>query len=110
MIMMSSKCKINGIFVTEITISDRPNAQRNVEAVYALGEVDKKGTGHLIHGTHGRCTAYTNNWSKDTMEILDQLIKSMEEDLLPRHFEVTAGMEDKDEGIEPGEDEGTNQI
>jgi hypothetical protein len=101
-------CKINGIQVTEVTIKDLPNGQRTMDAVYALGEF--KGEKHLLAGTHGRCTAYTQNWSESTMKLLEELLSSMEEDLLPRHFEETAGMEDTHEGIESGTDEEARQI
>ena len=103
-------CKINGLSVTEVTIKAMPNMMRTVDAIYALGEFAKKGDDNLFIGTHGRCTAVTQNWSKDTMKLLDELLSSMEEDLLPRHFEKTARMEDSDEGIKSGEVEEANQI
>jgi hypothetical protein len=108
--IMEHGCRINGLSVTEVTIKSMPNVTRSMEAVYALGEFAKKGEDSMFIGTHGRCTAYNQNWSKDTMKLLDELLSSMEEDLLPRHFEKTAGMEDKDEGIKSGEDEDTDQI
>lgn len=103
----SGKCKVNAIQITEVTVDRLPNAPLTLKAVYALGQV---ADGAGIIGTHGKCTAYTHNWSKDTMELLDELMESMEEDLLPRHFEETAGTEDTDEGIESGEDETASQI
>ena len=104
------KCKINGLHVTEITVQNLPNVQQKMEAIYALGEIAKKGEARLIVGTHGRCTAYTQNWSKSTMKLLEELLNSMEEDLLPRHFEETAGMEDTNERIESRTDEDADQI
>lgn len=102
-------CKINGLQVTEVTIKDLPNAQRTMDAVYALGEfkklpaLDERGLPvTALTGTHGRCTAYTTNWSENTMKLLAELLSSMEEDLLPRHFVETAGMEDTHAGIESG--------
>jgi 3-methyladenine DNA glycosylase AlkC len=103
-------CRINGLSVTEVTIKAMPNMTRSMEAVYALGEFAKKGEEGLFIGTHGRCTAYTHNWSKDTIKLLDELLDSMEEDLLPRHFKKEAGMEDNDEGVKSGEVEEANQI
>jgi hypothetical protein len=108
--IMEHGCRINGLSVTEVTIKRLPNMHRTMEATYALGEFAKKKDENLFIGTHGRCTAYTQNWSKDTTKLLDELLSSMEEDLLPRHFEKTAGMEDSDEGIKPGEIEEANQI
>ena len=108
--IMDHGCKINGLSVTEVTIKALPNVTRAMEAVYALGEFAKKGEDNMFIGTHGRCTAYSHNWSEDTMKLLDELLSSMEEDLLPRHFDRTAGMEDNDEGIKPGEIEEADQI
>lgn len=105
-----SKCRINGLHVTEVTVEAMPNMQTKMNAVYALGEISKKPEGSLIVGTHGRCSAYTNNWSKTTLKLLDELLSSMEEDLLPRHFEEVTEMEDEDAGIKPGEDEESRQI
>lgn len=104
----SGRCRVNAIQVTEVTIENLPNRQLSVESVYALGET-VKGAG-IMHGTHGKCTAYTHNWSEDTIKLLHKLLASMEEDLLPRHFEMNAGMEDDDEGIESGTDEEASQI
>lgn len=106
--VLEHSCKINGIQVTEVTIKDLPNGQRTMDAIYALGEY--KSEKHLLTGTHGRCTAYTQNWSESTMKLLTELLSSMEEDLLPRHFEETAGMEDTNAGIESGSSEEANQI
>jgi len=103
-------CRINGLSVTEVTVKRLPNMLQTMEATYALGAFAKKGDKNLLIGTHGRCTAYTQNWSKDTMKLLDELLSSMEEDLLPRHFEKTAEMEDSNEGIESREDEEASQI
>lgn len=104
------KCKINGIHIAEVTIKNMPNTSLTLEAIYALGEMEERADKPVITGTHGKCTAYAHCWSKGTVELLDQLMKSMEEDLLPRHFELAAGMEDRDEGIESGEDEAASQI
>ena len=104
------KCKINGIHIAEVTLKNMPNTSLTLEAIYALGEMEERQGRHVITGTHGKCTAYAHCWSKGTMELLEELMRSMEEDLLPRHFELTAGMEDTDEGIESGEDEAASQI
>lgn len=108
--ILEHECKINGLSVTEITVKRLPNMLQTLEATYALGEFAMKKGKDMFVGTHGRCTAYTSNWSKGTMKLLDELMNSMEEDLLPRHFEKTAGMEDSDAGIKPGEIEEADQI
>jgi hypothetical protein len=108
--IMDHGCKINGLSVTEVTIKAMPNVTRAMEAVYALGEFAKKGDDNMFIGTHGRCTAYSHNWSSGTMKLLDELLSSMEEDLLTRHFDKAAGMEDNNEGIGSGEVEEANQI
>lgn len=115
--------KINGLQVTEVTITQMPRAPRIMNAVYALGSFkEMQATDELgrptvaITGVHGRCTAKMDDpvapveWSKQTMKLLSELLDSMEEDLLPRHFEETAGMEDTHEGIESGRDEEARQI
>jgi hypothetical protein len=111
-------CKVNGIQVTEVDIKSMPNTGLTMNAVYALGEFKKQpgvdptapGTGHILAGTHGRCTSNTNNWSERTMKLLKEMLASMEEDLLPRHFEETAGLEDEHAGIESGRVEEARQI
>lgn len=108
--IIGGKSKFNGILVTEITVKNMPGQHQSMEAVYALGELNEKEGKLRLLGTHGRCMAYPSNWSENTMKLLDELISSMEEDLLPRHFEVNAGMEDGDEGIKSGEDEEAGQI
>ena len=105
---IEGRCKINAIQVAEVTIQNLPNTRLSVHATYALGETDKDAA--TLYGTHGKCTAYTGNWSEGTMKLLNKLLSSMEEDLLPRHFEVTAGMEDENEGIKSGTDEEASQI
>lgn len=119
-ILTNTKSRINGLQVTEVNIKSLPNTGLTMDAVYALAafqaqpEVDPTGPGthHVLLGTHGRCTAYTNNWSEKTMIILKELLSSMEEDLLPRHFEVSAvDLEDSHEGFGSSTvEEGTRQI
>ena len=79
-----AESKINALQVTEITITNFPDSGTVVNAVYALVEYDHKTT--KVIGTHGKCTANPKNWSEDTMQIMKELIASMEADLTPRHF------------------------
>lgn len=110
-----SRCKVNGLHVAEVTIKNMPGAQLLMDSKYALvvGTTDKavgvQGLG--INETHGQCSAYTTNWSETTMNLLHSLIDSMEQDLLPRHFEETAGLEgEDDERLESGAVEDAPQI
>lgn len=107
-------CLINAIHVAEIAINNTSsfaNGQGIVmTATYALAIGDPKT--QKIQSTHGKCTATPQNWSKETIEKLNDLIDSMEHDLIPRHFDtVTMNKEIKDEtGTETGRLEETPQI
>jgi hypothetical protein len=103
--------RINGLHVVEVTIKNLPSTPITMDAIYALGVAEKSPTGRaVLQETHGQCSAYTTNWSKKTMDLLAEMIHSMEEDLLPRHFETKAGLEDEDARFEPGGDEDARQI
>jgi hypothetical protein len=74
-----------------------------VTANYALAhykELDAQGVPHGLT-THGKCTAYTTNWSDKTHECVKALLESMENDLLPRHFDNPT-KEETNEGLELG--------
>jgi hypothetical protein len=79
-----AESKINAVQVTEVTVSNFPDTGTIVNAVYALVEFDPK-QGKVV-GTHGKCTANPKNWSDDTLQLMTELLASMEADLLPRHF------------------------
>jgi hypothetical protein len=88
-------CLINALHVVEVTINNTVSyvkgsgEQRKgivMSATYALAIGDPKN--QSIQSTHGKCTATPQNWSKETLEKLADLIDSMENDLLPRHFDV----------------------
>jgi hypothetical protein len=117
------ECKINGIHVTEVTIKNLHPTSVGVqgqemspvmEAVYATieGKEEKKelGTRSSVVHTHGRCTAYPSNWSKDTLQLLRDLLESMEIDLLPRHFSESVAMEQDDARIESERHEEARQV
>lgn len=111
--------RVNGVHLTEITVKINPSlsaaspSQAEMVATYALVEYrerDPKNPG--IGGrkfTHGKCHAYGLNWSKGTMELLGQLIASMESDLLPRHF-VEAVEGEHAKGTGHNDDESADQI
>jgi hypothetical protein len=79
-----AESRINALQVTEITVTNFPDSGTVMNAVYALVEYDHKLT--RVVGTHGKCTANPKNWSEDTLQLMKELIASMEEDLIPRHF------------------------
>ena len=86
MVIADNTAIINGLQVTEIKIDNLPNTRGlNMEATYALLRADPKTKTFL--NTHGKCSANMSNWSKETRQLLDDLIESMENDLIPRHFE-----------------------
>ena len=121
-------CLINALHVVEITVNTNiiasavsPGGSKRgilMTATYALAIGDPKK--QSIQSTHGKCTATPQNWSKETLEKLADLIDSMEHDLLPRHFDVmpkpeqvlnTLQENDNDEtGPETGRHEETPQI
>ena len=105
----SGVCKINGVQVMslEVTLQQLPT----LNATYALCRGEKNlATGNYVsQETHGRCTAYQTNWSPRTLELLGELIHSMEEDLLPVHFDVGT-MEDKNERLAIGGHQETPQF
>lgn len=110
MIIAERRCVINTIKIMEVTITAAAHPSNAMTAIYALGQGVKQTEGTRLLATHGRCTANPSNWSKGTIELLNKLLESMEEDLLPRHFEETAGTEDTNEGIKSRADEDASQI
>ena len=84
--MSDAESKINALQVTEITITNFPDTGTVMNAAYALVEYDE--LAKRVVGTHGKCTSNPKNWSEDTLQILKELIASMEIDLIPRHFAI----------------------
>lgn len=117
MIITDSESRITGLQLGEISIKclKEPNV---MEAKYALVSVSDSITQKLVRqlphqgpvnvATHGACTAYHNNWSAETLKKLDDLIVSMERDLVTIHF-----MEDRHvqkQRLEVGGDEEASQV
>jgi len=114
-------CKINGLQVMEVTIKAF-SRQPIMEATYATTEtrevdaITQLSTKAQATITHGRCTANPVDprnpwrWSEETMKILDDLLLSMEHDLLPRHFKVSAGLEEANERSASGRSEEPDQV
>lgn len=65
-----------------------------MDTVYALLDVDERTK--AVRNTHGRCTAGTFGWSEQTQKLLKELIDSMEDDLIERHFKTTGTKESTD--------------
>jgi hypothetical protein len=115
-------CKINGLHVTEVEIKNLRilevaqgvQAPPAMTATYATLEGQPgsvaQGTKASVTATHGKCTAYPENWSERTHDLLNQLLDSMEHDLLPRHFSEGGSVEGEHARLEPGEDEAAEQI
>lgn len=106
------ECRINGLQVREVVIQmgeplmtgGKQTDTFNIEAVYATAEIADDGTVR----THGRCTAGSSVWSQRTWEALRELIESMEDDLLPQHFNT---QEDTHAGTKSGGlGEGASQV
>jgi hypothetical protein len=119
--LTDSYCRINGIHITEVEIKSlraisKPGAEAPaaMTATYATLEGQPgsvaQGTKDSVVATHGKCTAVPDNWSEHTLDLLTQLLDSMEQDLLPRHFNEGASVEEEHARLEPGEDEAAKQI
>lgn len=111
MITTTAPCRINGLCIMELTLrTNDPNKKwAALEVVYATLEKNQDGS----IKTHGRCTATDPAiWSKRTLELLNQATKSMEDDLLPRHFKG-AGREnenDSESGLASSGHEEADQV
>lgn len=100
--------KINGVHVMHLEANFAQMPTMN--ATYALGMGAESSDGvHVLHETHGQCSAYHTNWSPHTLALLGELVKSMEQDLLPVHFKVDQ-MEEDNERIGIGGQQETPQI
>lgn len=100
------ECRINGIHIMEVKIDGVGQAGYNMGAVYAT--LEKTGDQQAL--THGRCTAVPKNWSAETKRLMGELLLSMEQDLLPRHFKIPAGLEREDERTGPVTVEEVDQV
>lgn len=92
---------VNGVHIMEVQIDSMSPLFIKMHANYALVRSIKRNQEGEQEGydieTHGKCSAYPNNWSERTIECLHALVASMEEDLLPRHFDIEK-KEEVDEG------------
>jgi hypothetical protein len=104
-------CKVNGVKVFEMDVKSYPDSLSNVQITYALAQLDEVGGELKLVGTHGKATANHTNLSEKSKALLDELIQSMETDLLPRHFDGSVDKEDQNEqGLELRGHEETPQI
>ena len=115
MITTEAECRINGVHVTEVKIESSVEAEQvAMSAVYATLEAlaDKPGGKPRLAYTHGRCTATPNNWSNKTLDMLRDLLKSMERDLLSRHFKNAGleGVDDRTKGLAASGREDADQV
>lgn len=83
---------VNGIHIMEIQVDATHALFNKMSANYALVHAVEREPGNPSAGmkveTHGKCSAFPTNWSERTIKCLHELIESMEEDLLPQHFDV----------------------
>lgn len=115
----NASCRIDSIHVVDAVIQVRADSTM-MEADYALlghvseSELSESGLTKRPPLLHAKNKAYTRNWSPQTLELLYQLLESMENDLLSQHFEVSAPNTTKEEsdaqGLEPGGHEGAPQF
>lgn len=86
---LAEECKINGVHVVSVDIRGG-----QLTADYALVcHTVNPDTGEKTTETHGKCFASAVAWSKETIEHLNSLLASMENDLLKRHFKDAEGEE-----------------
>ena len=122
MIKLKSPCIINGLHVTEIHVNAGINSSiaPTINAVYALchkpetitePQITQDNAPMPFWETHGRCEANNANWSPKTIQLLSDLLMSMEEDLLPLHFVIDEPKEEiDDDDTFLGGEEATPQI
>lgn len=99
-----ARCRVNGLVVAEVTIKNYTDMP-GMDATYALLEHSDKPP-----VTHGKCTANQTNWSGKTVELMERLIHSMEEDLMQVHFNIERKEMIDGEGTESGGSEGPLQV
>ena len=106
--------RVNGVHVMEAHIDRLSPLYIKMEANYALVQAVKQdladpNSGYDIN-THGKSTAYPTNWSERTLQLLRELIDSMEEDLLPQHFDTEPKEVSDETGTEYRGEEGPAQV
>ena len=108
MIDTDAPCVINGLHVTAVNIMAAAEFKPTMNISYLLTSTK---AGQLRLQTQ-KNVGVTSNWSSRTKELLEELIESIETDLLPRHFKISEGMEDTDvtDGTQLGGIEKTPQI
>jgi hypothetical protein len=109
MLDADAKCVITGLHVMETNIVHAAGQQPVMTAEYVLVAGGSNNT-QIQTRAQGTCKAPNSHWSPKTRELLQDLIESMETDLLPRHFEVREGMEEDNERTQLGGVERTPQI
>lgn len=114
---VDEECRINGLQIREVMVKtgepllleSNPGKTEltniySMEVMYATAEVTEKE--NVL--THGKCTAGTGLWSKNTWGALKELLDSMETDLIPQHFKTQEKAHERIKSGGLGEE--TNQI
>ena len=105
------KARANGIKLTEVNINTHIDADvTRMHVVYLIAEIDQEKD--IIRNQHGKGTAVEAGedrweWSKRTLELRAELLSSVEDDLLKRHFYTE---EEENVGTESGKLEEVDQI
>jgi hypothetical protein len=96
MIITKADCKINGLHILEVSITSQPAPGYVPVAIASYVKIEERdlGDGRKSIATHGKCTTVPVDrqgvdWSENTRRLLEELLESMEQDLLPRHFNIT---------------------
>jgi len=85
----ADNCLVNALHIVTARIgASQTNKPPTLEADYTLvhHRIDKR-TGAPIDTPHGKLTAGSDAWSRDTLACMSELLTLMEQDLIGRHFE-----------------------
>jgi len=116
MIATEHDCVINALHITELRLVNDATAGLMIEAKYILGvaEIAESAEGPPVPkliGIHGSGLTHPSySWSEETINNLRELLRSMERDLLPRHFNTPAGLETEHGRFGSGEEQEADQV
>jgi hypothetical protein len=100
-------CRINGLTITEIRFR-RLLESFSIDVNYVLLSVGKTA---IDTQTQGRMDQSGAGWSAKTERLLNELVDSIESDLMPLHFDsVDEGEKNAQSWIESGGDEAAGQV
>jgi len=105
---------INGLHAVDVKIRVVPKSDPEISSVgYALAHITR-GPDGAVEGcsTQGKIVVEFFDWSTRTKELLKDLMDSIEQDLLPRHFGGTHSQENENDsdGLGTRNEEETPQL